>query len=168
MAKLYPNLVQSMVVSSTVVELTESLSRESCKRFDGSSWTELLLPDTVEGFKRMLTVGAHKLPWLPNFIYRGILETMFNNRRERSELLKAMVVPDKDAITDTNYSQRILMLWGENDKIFNLEIANTMKTRLGAKTTLESIKNVGHLLSLEQPFAYNRRLKHFLASSMYN
>ncbi|KAI3702505.1 hypothetical protein L6452_28243 [Arctium lappa] len=168
MAKLYPNLVRSLVVSSTVVELTESISRESCKRFGGSSWSELLLPETVEGFKRMLSVGAHKLPWIPNFIYRGILETMFNNRKERNELLTAMVVPDKDANTDTNYSQRILMLWGEDDKIFNHEVANTMKIQLGAKTTLEYIKNAGHLLPLEQPFAYNRRLKHFLASSMLN
>ncbi|KAI3708064.1 hypothetical protein L2E82_37095 [Cichorium intybus] len=72
MAKLYPILVHSMVVSSTVIELTESVSYESCKRLHVSSWADLLLPETMEGFIRMLTAGAHKLPWLPDFIYRGI------------------------------------------------------------------------------------------------
>ncbi|KAJ9552170.1 hypothetical protein OSB04_016215 [Centaurea solstitialis] len=166
MAKMYPNLVHSMVVSSTVVELTESISRQSLEGFDASSWSDLLLPENVEGFKRTLSVGAHKLPWIPNFVYRGVFENMFNNRKERSELLTAMIVPDRDANTNTNYSQRILMLWGDDDKIFNLEVANNMKIQLGANTTLKYIKNAGHLLSLEQPFAYNRHLKKFLANSM--
>lgn len=73
-AKLYPNLVQSMVVSAAVVELTDSLSGESLKQLGVSSWSELLLPETMEGFKRMLTGGAHKLPWIPGFIYNGIFE----------------------------------------------------------------------------------------------
>ncbi|KAJ9552172.1 hypothetical protein OSB04_016217 [Centaurea solstitialis] len=94
-----------MVVSSTVVELTESISRESFKRFNCSNWSDLLLPETVEGFKSMINVGAHKLPWIPDFIYRGVFENMFNNRKERSELLAALIVPDKDANTNTNYSQ---------------------------------------------------------------
>ncbi|KAI3753637.1 hypothetical protein L2E82_25696 [Cichorium intybus] len=46
----------------------------------------------MDGFIRMLTAGAHKLPWLPDFIYRGIFETMFMNRKERSELLAALVL----------------------------------------------------------------------------
>ncbi|CAH1444863.1 unnamed protein product [Lactuca virosa] len=146
MAKLYPNLVHSMVVSSTAIELTESLSHESCKRCGVSSWADLLLPETMEGLIRMLTAGAHKMPWLPDFIYRGIFETMFNNRKERGELLAALVVPDNDANTVAKYSQRIHMLCGEEDKIFSDELAKAMKARLGAETTIEYIKSAGHLL----------------------
>lgn len=165
MAKLYPKLVQSMVISAAVVELTMSISQVSLKQINVSNWQDLLLPQTIEGFNRMMNIGAHKLPWIPGFIFRGIFETMFNNRKERGELLAALVVPDNDANTDTNYSQRIHMLWGQEDKIFSLELAKTMKTRLGANTTLEYVKNAGHLLPLEKPFAYNRRLRRFLAST---
>ncbi|KAI3690167.1 hypothetical protein L2E82_48142 [Cichorium intybus] len=74
MAKLYPNLVKSMVMSATVIELTKSISLDAYKKLGLSSWSDLLMPTTAEGLKRMFSVGFHKLPWLPNFIYRDILE----------------------------------------------------------------------------------------------
>lgn len=77
-AQLYPNLVKSMVMSATVTELTESISLDSYKRLGLSSWSDLLMPSTVEGLKRMFSVGFHKLPWLPDFFYRNILEVSHN------------------------------------------------------------------------------------------
>ncbi|XP_023742030.1 uncharacterized protein LOC111890079 [Lactuca sativa] len=158
-AQLYPNLVKSMVMSATVTELTESISLDSYKRLGLSSWSDLLMPSTVEGLKRMFSVGFHKLPWLPDFFYRNILETMFSNRKERNELLDCLVVPDTDVTSDPDYSHPIHMLWGDEDNIFDLNLANTMKIRLGEKTTLEWIKDAGHLVPLEKPFIYNKRLK---------
>lgn len=74
MAKLYPKLVKSMVMSATVIEMTESISLDSYKRLGLSSWSDLLMPDTIEGLKMMFSIGFHKLPWLPDFVYRDILE----------------------------------------------------------------------------------------------
>lgn len=162
MAKLYPKLVKSMVISATVIELTESISLDSYKQLGLSSWSDLLMPTTVEGLKRMFSVGSHKLPWLPNFVYRDTLETMFTNRKERNELLNCLVVPDKEATSDANYSLAIHMLWGDDDHIFDLDLASNMKMQLGEKTSLEWIKDAGHLVPLERPLAYNKRLKRFL------
>ncbi|GMP48164.1 hypothetical protein CsSME_00015616 [Camellia sinensis var. sinensis] len=136
MAKLYPDLVDAMVVSSTVIELTESITGECLDRLGFSSWSELLLPETVEGVKLLFSIGNHKLPWLPDFLYRDFLEVMFINRKEKAQLLEALVVSDKDSTTPT-YPQ---------------------------KATLEYIPNAGHLLQLERPFAYNKHLKKILAS----
>ncbi|KAI3674443.1 hypothetical protein L2E82_52267 [Cichorium intybus] len=162
MAKLYPKLVKSMVISATVIELTESISLDSYKQLGLSSWSDLLMPTTVEGLKRMFSVGSHKLPWLPNFVYRDTLETMFTNRKERNELLNCLVVPDKEETSDANYSQAIHMLWGDDDHIFDLDLASNMKMQLGEKTSLEWIKDAGHLVPLERPLTYNKRLKRFL------
>lgn len=162
MAKLYPNLVKSMVVSSTVIEMTESISLDSYKKLGLSSWSDLLMPTTVDGLKHMFSIGFHKLPWLPDFVYRDILKTMFNNRKEKNELLDALVVPDEDATMNTDFSQTIHMLWADDDKIFDLDFAMIMKTRLGDKTMLEWIKDAGHLVPLERPFVYNDRLKYVL------
>ncbi|PWA76513.1 alpha/Beta hydrolase fold protein [Artemisia annua] len=138
MAKLYPDLVKSFVASATVIELTESISVDAYKRLGLSTWSDLLMPTTVEGLEMMFSVGLHKLPWIPKFIYRDFLEcsfphelelscnkrnnkkqvrdvqigsplqfqVMFNNRKERNELLEELVVPDEEAM-DTNYSQAI-------------------------------------------------------------
>ncbi|GJU90434.1 retrovirus-related pol polyprotein from transposon TNT 1-94 [Tanacetum coccineum] len=133
MAKLYPKLVKSFVASGTVIEMTESISLEAYKRLDITSWSDLLMPETAT----------------------------FTNRKERNELLASLVVPDEDAASD-NYSQMIHMLWGDDDKIFNSDLARTMKQQLGENTTLDWIKDAGHLAPLEQPFAYNKRLKYVL------
>ncbi|KAK9060382.1 hypothetical protein SSX86_021086 [Deinandra increscens subsp. villosa] len=160
MAKLYPKLVKAMVVSATVVELTESISLESYKQIGVTKWSEFLLPKTVEEFRRLFSFGFHKFPAFPDFFCRDILQTMYHNRRERTELLESLVITDKDATTSyNNYSQEIHMVWGDDDKIFGLDLAMTMKTRLGNKTTLDLIKDAGHLLPIERPLCYNKRLK---------
>ncbi|KAD2394332.1 hypothetical protein E3N88_41309 [Mikania micrantha] len=98
------------------------------------------------------------------FVARGlgilkVEKTMYRNRKERNELLEDLVIPDKDATSYTNFSHDIHMVWGGNDKIFDLDHAMTMKTQLGDKATLDWIKDAGHLVPLEQPFKYNKRLK---------
>ncbi|CAL5377158.1 unnamed protein product [Camellia sinensis] len=163
MAELYPDLVENMVVSCTVVELTQSITDACLARIGLSRWSEFLLPESVEGVKLLFSVGTHKLPWLPDFFYRDLLEVMFDNRKEKAELLEALVVRDEEP-TIPNYPQRIYCLWGDDDKIFNLELAQNMKERLGDKATLQWIKNAGHLAQMERPFAYNKQLKRILSS----
>ncbi|XP_076945950.1 uncharacterized protein LOC143617204, partial [Bidens hawaiensis] len=158
MARLYPGLVKSMVVLGTVIEMTESITLDSYKQ-PGLTRSDLLIPKTIEGLKTMFSIGFHKAPWFPDFIYRDLLETMFCNRKERNELLEDLVVPDKDTTVYSNFSQDIHMVWGYDDKIFDLDLAMTMKTQLGDKASLEVIKDAGHLVPLEQPFKYNRCLK---------
>ncbi|KAL4571962.1 hypothetical protein LXL04_018730 [Taraxacum kok-saghyz] len=155
MANLYPKLVKSMVVSSTVIDLTESINRHVLKKLNFTSLSELLMPTTVEGLKRFISVVAYRPQPAPD-------STMFSNRKERNELLEALVVPDEDANWDFNYSQEIYMLWGADDKIFDLDLARVMKKRLGEKTTLDWIKDAGHVVETEQSSEYNKRLKCFL------
>ncbi|KAK3022039.1 hypothetical protein RJ639_047429 [Escallonia herrerae] len=163
MAKLHSDLVESLVVSSTVVELTESISRSSLENIGFSCWSDYLLPETVGGVKVLLSIGTHKLPWLPNFMFKDFLEVMFSNRKERAELLEALIISDKEAAT-TDYHQRIHMLWGDDDKIFNLQVAQKMKEDWGSKATFQYITTAGHLVQLERPCVYNRRLKKILLS----
>ncbi|XLR64412.1 hypothetical protein S83_015084, partial [Arachis hypogaea] len=53
-------------------------------------------------------------------------QVMFSNRKERCELLEALLISYKH-INIPIFSQRIHLLWGENDKIFKKELAHNMK-----------------------------------------
>uniref|UniRef100_A0A2N9ELB5 AB hydrolase-1 domain-containing protein n=1 Tax=Fagus sylvatica TaxID=28930 RepID=A0A2N9ELB5_FAGSY len=97
MAEMYPDLVESMVFTSCVMALTKSISDAALERIGLKSWSEFLLPDSVQGVKLLLTRATYKLPWIPNFI-------MFDNRKEKAELLKALVIDDKD-FTITHHPQ---------------------------------------------------------------
>ncbi|XP_058092090.1 uncharacterized protein LOC131237975 [Magnolia sinica] len=165
MAHLYPSLVSSLVISGSVTAMTDSITQTIFQRLGFSSFSDLLLPSDVKGVKKLLSVGAKKNIWLPNRLYRDFLKVMFTNRKERGELLDGLVISDKDA-TIPNFSQTILLLWGDNDQIFDIELAKNMKEQLGDKATLQRIKKAGHLVHLERPCVYNKYLKEFLALSV--
>ncbi|CAN6217549.1 unnamed protein product [Urochloa humidicola] len=86
---------------------------------------------------------------------------MIFNRKERSELLDGMVVSDKDAAA-RSFQQDILLLWGENDSIFTMELASRLKEQLGEKASLRSISKAGHLVMLERTRVFYRCLREFL------
>jgi pimeloyl-ACP methyl ester carboxylesterase len=77
MAEMFPNLVDSMVITCSVMALTESITCAGLQRIGFSSWADYLIPETVEGVKKLLDVAFYKLPWIPDFVYRHILEVSF-------------------------------------------------------------------------------------------
>ncbi|KAM3350117.1 hypothetical protein ACQJBY_022737 [Aegilops geniculata] len=162
MAEAHPGLVRSLVVSGSVVAMTDSISETTLERIGVKSSAELLLPDSVKGLKALLSIAAHRKLWFPERLHRDYLQVMFTNRKERAELLEGLVVSNKDATVPV-LPQKILLLWGHNDNIFNIELAKTMKEQLGEETMLQSIDKAGHLVHLERPCVYNRRLLEFLA-----
>ncbi|KAK9942493.1 hypothetical protein M0R45_008157 [Rubus argutus] len=145
------------------------------ERIGFSRWSDYLLPDSVKGVRNMFEIAAYKFPHLPDWIYKHYLEVMFDNRKEREELLEALVISDGD-LTVHKYSQRVYLLWGEKDKIFDIETAskpqentddlNCDHRQIGNNAVLDRIENAGHLVEMERPFAYNKQLKKFLASCL--
>lgn len=163
MAELYPELVQAIVVSGSIWAMTDSISDNTMQELGFSSSSELLLPTSVKGLKTLLSIATYKNLWFPDRLHKDFLEVMFTNRKERGELLEGLVISNKDVVIP-KFSQRIHLLWGENDQIFKLDLAQNMKEQLGDGTTVESIKKAGHLVHLERPCVYNKCLKQFLAS----
>ncbi|XP_010548328.2 PREDICTED: LOW QUALITY PROTEIN: epoxide hydrolase 4 [Tarenaya hassleriana] len=162
-AEMYPDMVRAMVVSGSILAMTDTISESNLNRLGFSSSTDLLLPTSVKGLRALFTMAVHRPVWFPSCLFKDYLEVMFTNRKERAELLDALVISNKDA-TIPRFPQRIHLLWGEGDKIFNLEVAKNMREQLGEKATMESIKKAGHLVHLERPCVYNRHLNKFLAS----
>ena len=70
MAEMYPDLVKSMVFTGCVMALTKSISDAALKRIGLKSWSEFLLPDSVQGVKLLLTRATYKLPWILNFGFK--------------------------------------------------------------------------------------------------
>ncbi|KAJ9564639.1 hypothetical protein OSB04_000605 [Centaurea solstitialis] len=163
MAEMYPYMVRAMVITGSIPTMTDSTNDLLMKELGFSSSSELLLPDSVKGLKALWSVATHMKLWFPDRLYRDYLEVMFDNRKERGELLEGAVVSKKEDIV-TEFPQRIHLLWGENDQIFKLELAQNMKRQLGEKTTIEAIENAGHIVHIERPCVYNQCLKEFLSS----
>ncbi|KAK5774586.1 hypothetical protein PVK06_042442 [Gossypium arboreum] len=163
MAEIYPELVHSMVVTCSTMALTESISKARLHRLGFNSWPDFLLPDSVQGVETLVQLASHSFPKFPNFIYKEILEGICKYRREKVELLKALVISDEE-FTVPSYHQRIHVLWGKNDKIFEVENGQYLQQQIGEKASVEYIENSGHIVQLERPFKYNSCLNKILPS----
>ncbi|KAH9656672.1 AB hydrolase-1 domain-containing protein [Citrus sinensis] len=162
MAEMYPDLVESLVATCSVM-FTESVSNAALERIGFDSWVDYLLPKTADALKVKLDIACYKLPTLPAFVFKHILEALFDHRKEREELVETLVISDKD-FSVPRFTQKIYLLWGENDKILDMQTARNCKEQVGVNATLVSIDKAGHLPNVERPFVYNRQLRRILAS----
>ena len=74
LAEMYPDLVAAMVVTSAPTALTESLSRVALQEIGYKSWSDYLIPNTVNGVKSLFEIGSFDFPALPNWIMKHYLE----------------------------------------------------------------------------------------------
>ncbi|KAK3155042.1 hypothetical protein QOZ80_2BG0198070 [Eleusine coracana subsp. coracana] len=162
LAEARPELVRSLCVSGSVVAMTDAVNRETMERLGAGSSAELLMPETLKGLKALLSISMYRKMWFPDRFYKDYLKVMFTNRKERMELLQGLITSNLDAKIPT-FQQKIMLIWGEEDKIFNMELAKKMKEQLGESCFLYGIRKAGHLLHVERPCAYNRQLQRWLA-----
>ncbi|KAF9598080.1 hypothetical protein IFM89_033313 [Coptis chinensis] len=62
--------------------------------------------------------------------------------------------------------QEVLIVWGEQDKIFPLKNTLELKELLGDKARLEVIKNTSHIPQTEGPNHFNDIAMKFLCGSL--
>lgn len=74
MAEQRPEMVDSLVISGSILAMTDSISGETLSRLGFASSADLLLPNSVEGLKALLSVACHKKLWFPNRLYKDYLE----------------------------------------------------------------------------------------------
>ncbi|CAI8588691.1 unnamed protein product [Vicia faba] len=166
MAEMYHELVQAVVVTGSVLAISECMISKAVEDAGFSSCSEMLMPSSIDGVRALLSVGFYKNIMFPNRLLSDFIEVMFSNRKERGELLEALVNSYKD-INIPKFPQQIFLLWGEKDKLFKPEVAQKMIGKLGNKATFQEIEEAGHLAHLERPSIYNRCLKRFLSSVMH-
>lgn len=77
MAELYPEMIRAMVISGSILAMTDSISEQTLTGLGFSSSTELLLPDSVKGLKALLSVATHKKLWFPDRLHKDYLEVLY-------------------------------------------------------------------------------------------
>ncbi|CAL1384949.1 unnamed protein product [Linum trigynum] len=165
MGELFPGMVESLVLTGSVMEFTESVSRNGLGRIGFDTWEEYMMPDSVEGFRRLLEHACYSPPWLPDRFVKDALKVLFEHRKERAQLLDAMFIPDDDVSKVGSYcAQEINFIWGEDDKLVDIQEGYNRIKLLNGKAILKPIKKAGHLVQIERPCVYNRILKDLLLS----
>ncbi|WVZ64208.1 hypothetical protein U9M48_013768 [Paspalum notatum var. saurae] len=166
MAEAHPGLVVSVVATGSIVNMTRSTRDAMLRRLGAVSLAGFLLPDDVAGLRSLFAAGTNRKWWFPERVLQDYLSLMIYNRKERAQLLEALVSSkEQEVVAAPSFQQDILLLWGENDSIFLVEVAKSLKKQLGEKAKLRSIGRAGHLVMLERPWVFNRYLREFLEAA---
>lgn len=166
LAQLYPDAVQKLTLVAAGVCLEEKDMEEGLlKVSDLATARSLLLPQTTANLKALMKLSFVKAPKTPSCLLQDFIINMFADRRdERAELVNHLVEGRKVSDLPVIH-QKTLIIWGEHDQIFPLELGNRLKRHLGDGAELVSFKDAGHAVHLEKSAAFNNQLKKFLLGS---
>jgi len=174
MALDYPDRVDQLVlISGFPAQIKSSVASPQYRRFlyhrpplwlatignhiAGRSTTERLLKELV---------------YQPALISASVIERSFHNRQRGNVLIPLYSLLDHMDSWEERYGQRLanishptLLLWGDHDRVFPLEVGKQVKNLL-PQAAWHIIKEAGHLPQWEQPQIVNPLILSFLEEGL--
>lgn len=127
----------------------------------------ILLPQTPDKARELLRLSFYKPQrGVPSCFLNDFIHVMCTeNRQERKELIQALH-KDRKMKDVPKITQPTLLIWGEHDKVFPVELAHRLKRHLGENAELVILKNAGHAINMEKPKELLKHTKAFLVESL--
>ncbi|KAK9076871.1 hypothetical protein SSX86_005205 [Deinandra increscens subsp. villosa] len=166
MAEMWPERVEKVVLASSGVNLKPKDNGELLKRAKVEKIEELMLPETAGQLRTLLRLAATNRVYVPDFFLNDFVDKLYReNRKEKMELLKGLALGKHDPPNISPLPQKVLIIWGDEDNIFLLDMAKELKEILGKNASLEVMKKASHIAQLEQAKDFNKILFNFLCVS---
>ncbi|KAI4317281.1 hypothetical protein L6164_025164 [Bauhinia variegata] len=164
LASQFPEKLEKLVLCCAGVCLEEKDMDEGMfkvKTVDEA--VSILLPQTPEKMKQLLQLTFVKpVKVLPTCFLNDFIDVMCTeHRQQRKELIQALH-KDRKLSDLPKITQPTLIIWGEQDQVFPIELAHRLKRHIGEKAQLVVIKNAGHAINVEKPKELYKNLKSFL------
>ncbi|XP_039041592.1 2-hydroxy-6-oxononadienedioate/2-hydroxy-6-oxononatrienedioate hydrolase [Hibiscus syriacus] len=167
LAAQFSEAVERVVICCAGVCMEEKDLKEGVFRVsDLEEAARILVPQTPEKLKELLGFSLFKPPPLslvPSCLLADFIDVMCTEHiEEKKELIRA-IPKDRKFSNIPKINKPTLILWGEHDQIFPLELGHRFKRHLGDNAHLVVIKDAGHAFKFEKPKESYRYLKTFLA-----
>ncbi|KAL2521650.1 alpha/beta-hydrolase superfamily protein [Forsythia ovata] len=164
LAAQFPQAVERVVIGCAGVCLEEKDMKEGL--FNVKSVDEaitILLAQTPEKLKELIRLSFYKpIKGLPSCFLSDFIDVMcVENFQERKELVYALH-KDRKLSDLPKISQPTLIIWGEHDQVFPLELGHRLKRHLDDNARLVVLKNAGHAINMEKSKELYKHLKSFL------
>ncbi len=136
---------------------------DMCARFGVAQMADLLLPTRPAGVRALLEVAWVRPPPVPAALLAATLDVLFSHAVDEKRALLEDLVRRADAPPELPHLGPTLLLWGEHDRVFPVELAHRLAARIGPQARLEIIPDTAHAPQLEKPKAFNRLVLDFLS-----
>ncbi|XP_039832441.1 lipase 3-like isoform X2 [Panicum virgatum] len=160
LAHAFPAAVERLVLVAAGVCLEDAdLAAGLFAVEDIAEAASLLLPQRPEDLRRLVGLTFCRPPrFMPSCFIRVMCT---DNVKEKTELLYALINGRK--LSDLpKISQQTLIIWGEQDQVFPLELGLWLKRHLGDTSELVIVKNAGHAINREKPAELCRLIRNYI------
>ncbi|ESW08890.1 hypothetical protein PHAVU_009G083200 [Phaseolus vulgaris] len=156
--------VEKVVIASSGVNMKRSNNVALVQRAELDKIEDLLLPATPQQLRKLMSLSIYNSPqFLPHFLLNDFLHKLYSvNRKEKKELLRGVTIGKDETSSLSPLEQEVLIVWGEQDQIFPVQMARELKEIISKKARLELIKEASHVPQMEKPREFNNILLNFL------
>ncbi|KAK1308155.1 hypothetical protein QJS10_CPA09g00606 [Acorus calamus] len=126
---------------------------------------EILVPQTPDRLRQLMRLSFVRPPAaVPSCFLSDFIDVMCSEYVEEKKGLIRELMRDRKFSELPKITQKTLIVWGEQDQIFPLELGHRLNRHLEENSRLVVIKNAGHAINLEKPKEFCKHLKAFLAN----
>lgn len=166
MAEMWQDRVMKVVIANSAVNGILSDSLELVKRAKVEKIEDLIMPEKASELRKLMNLSVFRRAYVPDFILNDFINRLYSkNRKEKLELLRGVTIGWDDIMKASPLHQEVLLVWGEHDKIFLLDLAMELKKVLGKNVKLQVIKNSSHIPQVENAWQFNKIIDTFLRDS---
>lgn len=166
LAAQFSEAVERVVICCAGICMEEKDLEEGVfKVSDLEEAARILVPETPEKLRELMGFSMFKptpLRLVPSCLLEDFIDVMCTEYTEEKRELVRAIPRDRKISNIPRISQPTLILWGEYDHIFPLELGHRLKRHLGDNAHLVVIKDAGHIFNVEKPKEFYRHLKPFL------
>ncbi|KAJ9146441.1 hypothetical protein P3X46_028709 [Hevea brasiliensis] len=165
-AAQYKEAVERVVLCCSGICMEEKDLREGVFTVsDLEEAASILVPLKPDKLRELVGFTFYRPPpvvLIPDCFFIDFIDAMCRDYvEEKKELIRA-IPKDRKLLDLPKITQPTLIIWGENDRIFPLELGHRLKRHLWDNAHLAVIKNAGHAVNVERPKEYIKLLKSFL------
>ncbi|KAK3030983.1 hypothetical protein RJ639_035734 [Escallonia herrerae] len=167
MAAQFPEAVERLVLGCAGVCMEERDMEEGMFEVKSvEEACEILLAQTPEKMRELMRITFYKpAQKVPSCFLNDFIDVMCTEYiQERKELIKALH-KDRKLSDLPKIAQPTLIIWGEHDRVFPVELAHRLKSHLGENAELVIFKNAGHAINMEKPKELFKHMKSFLVDT---
>lgn len=165
LAAKHPDRVRKLAILDSPGRVyTAEDHTQMLERFAVADVGELLVPTSPDAVQVLMELGYHKPPKAPRWVHAQVLSAMYGQFREEKTNLLMTLVAQLDALDERpgEVTHETLLIWGEHDAVFPLEIGRRLETQMAGRARLRVVENAGHAPNLEHGNLVARWLVEFL------
>lgn len=152
LAAMHPERVRRLaILDSPGRAYTAEDHTAMLQRFEVEDVGQLLVPDSPEDVEVLLGLGYYKPPKTPRWVQSQVLDGMYSEFREEKVLLLNSLLEQLDELDRRpgRVTHETLLIWGDNDRVFPLEIGKRLEASMEGRATLRVIEGACHAPNLE-------------------